>query len=71
MELFFDGWYAVRGDARRCLRQCEGMGAVAIGIVESKAQAWGLLYWASKELFANHRIDSHNAASSVLRVREE
>ena len=67
MELYFDGWYALREDAESCLAQCEKQRAVGIGIVESKHGTFGLLYFCNRELFSNHKLDKDNAIYAPLR----
>lgn len=67
MRLYFDGWYMIKEDAQRCLDKCESLGAVPVGIVESKHETYGLLYWCGRELFYNHTINGDNAAVSPLR----
>jgi hypothetical protein len=67
MQLYFDGWYAYEEDARGCLDMVEDMGAYPVGLVESGFSNWGILYWSSTTLFANHVLDADNAIASVLR----
>ena len=66
-ELFFDGWYAYKEDARACLGGCVNMGATAVGLVESENGTYGILYFSPRVLFDNHKIDQENAILAALR----
>lgn len=67
MNLYADGWYAHKSDAEAVLAHCAELGATPIGVVESQWNTWGILYWARRELFENHRIDRENAIMAPLR----
>lgn len=61
MKLYGDGWYALREDAEEALAYCVAHGAKPVGIVESKWETWGILYYSPSVLFDNHQIDKDSA----------
>ena len=68
-RFYFDGWYARREDAEDSLDLCISLGAMSVGIVESRWDTYGIAYFSTKVLFTNHRVDDGtNAIFAALRT---
>ena len=68
-QVYFDGWYALKADARACLRLVQRLGGLSVGIVESADHSWGLLYVSRRSLFENHELsDPGNPIWSPVRM---
>lgn len=56
--LYGDGGYTTRELAEWAMRHVEGLGGVAVGIVEGAAYGtWGCLYWSKEELYQSHNLN--------------
>jgi hypothetical protein len=65
-QLYFDGWYSIKGDAQAVADLVAAEGATPLGLLEGRPGTWGVLYCSPRELFYNHVLNGESPLWSPL-----